>query len=578
MDTGPESFDETERWCGTEPVPVDGPGCGETPQRLDPDECSSEPAQGSQYLSEPNLLGGAVETRTTSEDVRTEDDELPGSEPESPPEKDRPNRWSQWGPIRRWQWYRANANMNHDFMLRRDSMENAQGRLPPDESLSVPAVWIAELYTPSTVAGLLDGIHQLGWEHGRTRSDSLAKWMNDVRQGRSAGWTNLGLVSPTKTQHFMSDRVAELPDGVKAALPSLMSLTPSITALTICFMLDDASASAVNEPLRADYQTYTLRDPLLRRRHVFGHVLWGRQIRIGRTIHSPDFQRRDASAKVLDSIEARCERWLNDNLPGVFAAGLRGGRYPTATLILSERSRPLTDEARSLRAFEGLGVHQSFDAWESNEWPGVRAVLPRSWRAEGLRIAFAGCRAEAFPPAPGYPEPDSNWMSAQRANDTVPGLVTRWALTCLLDGYHQMLSAQRDRSAQKVRNSPVKDLRRLRNLVRRDLYDLLLSASEIRSFAESGVSYRFNVLELQYIRTPAGQPTIALLDQLANGQVSRARQVEDEARLFLSTATASTDITQTISNIRIQRSIGFFTLISIAVAAVALIVAIAATK
>ena len=158
------------------------------------------------------------------------------------------------------------------------------------------------------------------------------------------------------------------------------------------------------------------------------------------------------------------------------------------------------------------------------------------------------------------------------------GLLSRWALSCLLDGYHEMLSAQRDRSAQERANRPVKDLRRLRGLVRKDAYDIVLAASEIRRFAKSKRIYRYDVLEMEYVRVAKGAEKIKLAETLERGQSARARQVADEAHLFLSTATASTDITQVISNIRIQRSIGIATVISLVVAAAALIIAVKSSR
>ena len=525
--------------------------------------------------SEPDLLGGAADDEDSAAVPTSGADEKSGVAPASSTRLF--NLIRNLGAVRRWRWYRENAKDRSEIWRSHDPEENEASRLPIDENLSVPAFWVTELYTPSTVSGLLEGIRKLGWDRSRSRGDSLAKWMSDVREGRSAGWTSLGLVSPVNDRHFMHDRVAELPPGVKAALPELMSLTPSITALTICFILDDASAMAVNKPLRDDYQTYSSRDPLLRRRDLVGHVLWGRDVRLGRTIHSPRFQRRDAAANCLSRLEADCTRWVEASLPGAFASGLRGGLYPTAMLIVSEQTRPLKD-SQVLQAFEGLGIDHEFDSWESLEWPGIRMVLPRGWRGEDLRLRFTGKRSDAFPPERGYPEPESNWTAAQRTDDKVPGLLSRWALSCLLDGYHQMLSAQRDRSAQKTANLPVRDLRRLRNLVRKDVYDILLSSSEIRGFAKSKRGYRYNVLEMSYVRVTAGKPKIELVEQLEQGQIARAKQVADEARLFLSTATASTDITQVISNIRIQRWIGIATVFSLAVAAAALIIAISASR
>ena len=199
------------------------------------------PSSSAPIGAELDLLSGASDNEDLTEVPTLSAD---GSSGAVPAVSSRKFNLVNWGPIRRWQLYREGAKDAAEIWGCHDLEENESSRLPPNETLSVPAVWVAELYTPSTVSGLLEGIRKLGWEHSRSGGDSLAKWMSDVREGRSAGWTSLGVVSPVSSRHFMTDRVAVLPTEVKAALPMLMSLTPSITALSICFILDDTSATA----------------------------------------------------------------------------------------------------------------------------------------------------------------------------------------------------------------------------------------------------------------------------------------------------------------------------------------------
>lgn len=361
-----------------------------------------------------------------------------------------------WGPYKRWHWYREMAkDRDHSFWRDRDPEENAPTRLPSDEHLEVAAVWVTELYTPSTVGGLLDGIESLDWEYGRSRDDSLAKWMSDVRHGRTAGWTSLGLVSSPGDRHFMAERIAQLPTGAQAALPVLMSLTPSVTALVTCFILSDDAARLLDGPLRADYSTYSTRDTRFRRRHALRYILWNGPVHMGSRIHHPDMQRREAVASALDDLDERCRSWVAKSLPGAFASGLRGGLFPTVMLFLTEKCQPVTDESRATPSFEGADLDRAYDAWRSDEWPASRMLLPHNWRKEELRLRFACRRKDAFPKDAGYSEPLSNWTIAQRADDLLRGFSTRWALSCLLEGYSQRLSQLRDLTAAGNRGLPV---------------------------------------------------------------------------------------------------------------------------
>ena len=478
-----------------------------------------------------------------------------------------PGAIETWGPYRRWQWYREASRDHAKYWNDRDPAENRDGRLPAWESIEVPAIWVVELYTPSTVEGLLGGIERLGWETRRSGGDDILKWMADIRHGRAAGWTALGLVSSTRAGHLMTERSAELPSRIQAAQPMLMSVMPSITALVTCFILTDDAAKEVNLPLRREFATFTTRDDRFRRRHLFRYVIRGGDIHMGSTIHAPDFQRRDEVVRTLDSLEADCTAWVAKQLPGAFAGGLRRGLFPTSMLFVSERRRLMREHLR-LRALEGAELDRAFDAFQTDEWPRARLLMPRGFRREDLRVRFACRRRDAFPPRNGYPDPSSNWTIAQRADDLVRGLAVRWAISCLLEGYAHRLSALRDATAGKHRLRPVRDLKTLRDFARKDLLDIRSSTSELARFAKSP-HYVYDTIEPRYVRPIRGSHP-ALLEHLREAQESQCAQLQQDADHLLMAMSATTDVTQTISNIRLQRIVLLVTIVSVVVAAIAL--------
>ena len=492
-------------------------------------------------------------------------------------EKRRPRRrvlqvLAKWGPWRRFAWYLKTQREERQGVWReRDSEENERGRLPPTESVQLPAIWVAELYTPSSVEGLFRGISNLGWEHGRSRDDSLLKWMSEVRQGRRAGWISLGLVSPPSRVHFMSERTAVLPEGVDAALPILISMTPSITALVTAFILDDQAAASVDKPLRAEYATRSTRSPLFRRRDLLFHILFGAPVRLARHIYDPDLQRREVVRTCLAELERACTHWVRQNLPGVFASGIRSGAFPTALILVTEVAAPVTEEARSIRAFDGLAINRDYDTWGSEEWPGARLVLPRSWDEEGLRLTFACRRRDAFPERPGYPDPESNWTIAQRADDLIHGLLSRWALSGILDGYHELLSELRDRLAGTQTHRPVQDLKALRLLVRTKLFDIVASSHDIEEFASEQWRYRHDVLEMKYARSSEPEQT-NLLDTLTREQHRRCEQVRRDAELLRTILSVTVGASQAIASVRIQLLAIVLSILSTGIAVAAFIV------
>lgn len=520
--------------------------------------------------AEEDDLGGAIPPSDIDDATATRVKAEVNDE-EYPPRGGIPLALSRWGLWRRLTRYmETRRDEVQSIWQEHDDETNLIGCLPDDENVQVPAIWVAELYTPSNVAKLLRSISDLGWEHGRTRDDSLLKWMSEVRQGRRAGWTNLGPVSPPSETRFIRERTAVLPEGVRVAMPVLMSLTPSITALVTAFLLDDKTADSLEEPLRAKYTTYTERSRLFSRRDLVRYILFGTPARLDRSIHDPDLQRRESAKACLAQLEGACFHWIRDNLPGVFASGIYPDTFPSAILLVTETTSPATSKARSIRAFEGLSINRDYDAWESAEWPSARLVLPRAWGDEGLRLTFACRRRDAFPDRPGYPDPESNSTIAQRANDQIRGLLSRWALSGMLNGYHEQLSELRDRVAESKTYRPVQDLKRLRSLVRTKLFDIITSSHEIEEFTQAEREYRRDVLELKYIRSSAPEPK-SLIDAVSNKQRRDSVGVRRNAELLQSILSVTVDASQTIGGIRIQRLAILLSVISVGIAIIAVI-------
>lgn len=77
--------------------------------------------------------------------------------------------------------------------------------------------------------------------------------------------------------------------------------------------------------------------------------------------------------------------------------------------------------------------------------------------------------------------------------------------------------------------------------------------------------YRYNVLEMYYVRKVHGERPLLLKD-LIESQCRRGQQVQREASLLSSMLSTSNNLTQTISSIRTQRFVIFLTIVSIGIA------------
>jgi hypothetical protein len=276
-----------------------------------------------------------------------------------------------FGAYRRWRWYReSRPERRAQFWYKRDPEENERGRLPDDEQIDLGVVWVAEVYTPSTAPGLLSGVEELGWDKGPTGSDDLLKWMSDVRRGKQAGWRSLGFISTSRGPQPFVRRSCLLPDGIVGAMPVFMSVTPSMTAAVIGFVVSDDRARLPGEALRAEYATHFERGPGFHWWRVLAHIIWNRENPFSYGIIRPDDSRQRAFERAVEAIEDDCVAWVRKWLPGIFAEMLEAEGNPTANLFISDQAVPLTDEFRSIEAFRRIDLGRAWDAWHGKRWIG----------------------------------------------------------------------------------------------------------------------------------------------------------------------------------------------------------------
>lgn len=480
-----------------------------------------------------------------------------------------------WGPWKRWTSYQHDVRLHHEQLTlsrKKDVEANQRGSLSGDESVQVPAIWVAELYTPSTVGGLRDGLIHLGWEREAGTPESPETWIQYVREGRAAGSKRRAEAVQGNTSHYNSGLDASLPFGVTGVRPNLISLTPSLTILVIAFLFDEKTACSLEDVLRADFATQHERDTPVNRWLIARHVLTGARVPEGRIVRSPDSQRSESVNNMLKKLETSCVGWCKDRLPGAFSS-LQRSVYPTAALFITKESLPLSSEGRDFAAFKCIGFNRAH-AFKSEEWPEVSLVMPWAWNGEGNRLMFSCRRRDALSGEQGRFDPTSNSTIVIRADDAVCGLLSRWALNCLLDSYRADLAAIRDLIARDDRYHTVRDLKALRSLTRTIFYDISVITKETSELSESAMHYLRDVDKMSYYRDMPKGGRLQLLEELRSSLRQRAGQVNDEATLMSSMLANSSNLTQSISNITLQYFVLGLTIFSIVIAMLSLCVAV----
>ena len=475
--------------------------------------------------------------------------------------------------FRRWTLYRKSRAWEKGGARDRASVLVELERFPENEHIEVAALWLVELYTPSAVRGLLMAIEKNGWDRGMVRDRSLTDWMGKVREGRLAGWTSIGPIGRPRAPRIFSEVVSDLPEGVQFVLPRLMSLTPSVTALVACFVLDAPVSDAVMGPLTEDFHDSIHGDPRRKWYRTLRYLAFGGTAHNGYSVIPPHVRRARAVEETLDDIETQCAAWIRANLPGTFARGLRQGSFPSFALLVTEQMQPLTEPVRHLLALEGTRLNRDLDAWADPGLPQFRFVFPRAWERRPLRVHIGCKRSEAVPEGPGRTDRASHFAIAHHLDESLHGFASRWAQGALLDGYHEVLATQRDRAGSPGPRRPIRELKAVRELVRTDALDMFAAAGDISSLTEDLLAFTYDVLEPQRLRQPGGEP-INFLNNLREAQRERSRQLTQSLQLLLTTLSTSADLAQTISNTRTQRLVTVLTAVSLVLAGVAVAIAL----
>ncbi len=168
--------------------------------------------------------------------------------------------WFQNLIIRRKMW-RDDARES-ELHKRLVDRENEVGKLRDGEDLHLAGVWVTELYLPSNVQSLIDGIDQLGWRQGRFGGDEdVVEWIKSARS-RPGGWRSLGFVVTPEQSHFMATHKSSLPTGMRAAFPHVFSVSNGLSALVILFVPDEPTSTALTGLLNRSYGERTVPLPL----------------------------------------------------------------------------------------------------------------------------------------------------------------------------------------------------------------------------------------------------------------------------------------------------------------------------
>jgi hypothetical protein len=235
--------------------------------------------------------------------------------------------------------------------------------------------------------------------------------------------------------------INDLPQDFRFAVPSVSTLTPSLSVLIVQFQVHDEPAGRLERAARADY----LPD---------GRAHWdgSNSFRMAEDVRS------GALDDVRSSLRLQAQEWLRRYFPGAFAELEKP--LPAAEYLILDKERPFPPE-REPSLLNVLGLWSPWPPFESAELPGVKLTVERPFHREAV-LQLASNRNEALASTTLDSGSGRDEFSLLQALDeSLHQNIAQYALLRLLDAYHRSLSELRD-AAPTSRTSTRASLRQLK--------------------------------------------------------------------------------------------------------------------
>lgn len=269
-----------------------------------------------------------------------------------------------------------------------DADRNARTRLPPGEVVRLYSIRITEIFFPSHVRQLMNGLKALGWldtnKYGE--HESLGDWISSTRSPLGGlSWRVLGTVYPLGTAppawRMSAQRWAErvLPLSLKSIEFELTQIIPSVTAIVGEFVLNDESAESLNPALSSDYAT----------EHEPNEV--------GYLVLSPELLRERETTRRRREIRDDCAAIMRQFFAGFFAEEADPAAYPSVDFISTKKTAvvPLAT-SRETSFLDALAINGYTDTF-CDESRSVLLVWDPAMRPASRAITLMVTEAEERP-------------------------------------------------------------------------------------------------------------------------------------------------------------------------------------
>lgn len=452
------------------------------------------------------------------------------------------------------------------YVILKDKEDNLETRVPEAEELRQRALWGVEIFGPAEIEGLYSALKRLGWTEGlfANKHSNPSKWVAEQRMYGSSGSYNLGLIQNRgKKSSILWDRQAPIPDTVEYMHGYIHQVTPSITAVIICFVLRDKLSTEYEIALTTDRETKTVPN--------------GRNT--GYSMYGVEHLKISAVEEVRTRSKKIVSDWFEEYLPGLFSKAEDGNRLPTAELITCLRE-PLLPSVRDNSRKEPSWVtilrnHQFSTIWKYKHFED----LTFSWDTsdDGNRFhTLINLRTERVTDKHLENRGDNRAFAyVAFVSERVEGVLINFAVSAALQDAIRTLQITRDTLMTDSSNHKkvLIALKQIKNFFDKSI-GLPIMTSELVNMSKTDRYYRWRCSEFLNDPWNEDEQTSEIAEVLRSNThflASRALAQEKETREHLEQIST---ILSTQENVRSQRRMEVVTYVAIFLATASLFVAV----
>lgn len=254
---------------------------------------------------------------------------------------------------------------NRAFFEKADQEENITSKVTLDEKLRQSSIWGVELYGPKEVSALYENLERIGLTGSPflLPEKDVIEWLWKARRYGHVGQRNLGVVHSRNIKRVGQDYYAPVPEFCEYLIVSINQITPSLTAVHVCFVLTEGASKRYESILNTDRKT-TYRS------------LQGRK---GYSISGVLHQKREAIQNARLERARIASDWFARHLPGLFSSGALVDELPTGELITLRNHTafipPGEDSDPDLRWSNLLGIDRWHEGWRHPKHEGFGLIL-----------------------------------------------------------------------------------------------------------------------------------------------------------------------------------------------------------